>query len=146
MNLLLVITVITALLLVISLVSDVRQGLGIAHISVALLLSVALLVGIWIMDGLSKSQDAARMAPRTLAVSYMALHGELLRPSDTKNSLLTRSIPSLDLVSRVLTGSASGSVVVAPGAGRSGRVWTHTHCRKSCFGRQCERVCQRYKQ
>ena len=137
------ITAIMALLLGISLVLDVKAGLGITPISAGLLLSAALLLGIWITDGLLRPPDAARMAPRTLAVSYMALHGELLRPSDTKNLLLTRSIPSLDLVSRVLAGSASGSVVVAPGAGRSGRVWTHTPCRKSCFGKPTERVLNR---
>ena len=113
MNLLLVITVITVLLLVISLVSDVRQGLGIANISVALLLSAALLVGISIMDGLSKSQGAAPMVRGTPVAFSMALPGELLRPLATRNLLLTPSPQKAEHHSGVLVTSASVMAVIA---------------------------------
>ena len=136
MNLLLAIIAITGLSLVISLVSDVRQGLGITHISVALLLSVALLVGISIMAGPLKSQGAVPMARGTPVVFSMVLPGELLKHSDIKNSLLTRSIPNLVLVLRVLAGSALENAVAALGVGRSGHEWTRIPCRKSCFGKR----------
>ena len=135
MNLLLAIIAITGLSLVISLVSDVRKGLGITNISVVLLLSAALLVGISIMAGPSKLQDAAPMARGTPVVLSMAPLGELLRRSGTRSLLLTRLTLSLDLVSRALVGNASGSVVVALGVEGSDHEWIHTPCRKSCFGR-----------
>ena len=128
MNLLLVITVITVLLLVISLVSDVREGLGIAHISVALLLSVALLVGIWIMDGLSKSQDAAPMVRGTPVAFSMALPGELPRPLATKNSLLTLSPQRAGPHSEALVTGALERLAAATGTSRADReLIVHTH-------------------